>query len=71
MLLLLLSAAGAAPAVVAPVAAPAATVGAGSPARHPTFTVRMVGKSRSMLHIPGLICPDAVWDEVVSAIFCA
>ena len=35
-------------------------------AAHPTFTVRVVGKGRPMLLIPGLTCPGAVWDETVA-----
>lgn len=35
-------------------------------AAHPTFTVRVVGKGRPMLLIPGLTCPGAVWDERVA-----
>ena len=63
--ILLLSAAGAASAT-APVAAPAAKTVADNPALHPTFTVRVVGKGRPMLLIPGLTCPGAVWDEAVA-----
>ncbi|GAB2694834.1 alpha/beta hydrolase [Hymenobacter frigidus] len=63
--LLLLSAAGTAVAA-APAAAPVVTVGADNPAQHPTFAVRVVGKGRPMLLIPGLTCPGAVWDEAVA-----
>ena len=37
-----------------------------NPAAHPNFTVRVVGKGRPMLLIPGLTCPGAVWDETVA-----
>jgi pimeloyl-ACP methyl ester carboxylesterase len=37
-----------------------------NPAQHPTFTVRVVGKGKPMLLIPGLTCPGAVWDEAVA-----
>ena len=37
-----------------------------NPATHPNFTVRVVGKGRPMLLIPGLTCPGAVWDETVA-----
>lgn len=37
-----------------------------TPAAHPAFTVRVVGKGRPMLLIPGLTCPGAVWDETVA-----
>ncbi|MFD2785256.1 alpha/beta fold hydrolase [Hymenobacter rubripertinctus] len=37
-----------------------------NPADHPNFTVRVVGKGRPMLLIPGLTCPGAVWDETVA-----
>ena len=59
--LFLLSAAGTAVAAV-PATAPGVTagVGADNPALHPTFTVRVVGKGRPMLLIPGLTCPGAV-----------
>ena len=65
--LFLLSAAGTAVAAV-PATAPGVTagVGADNPALHPTFTVRVVGKGRPMLLIPGLTCPGAVWDEAVA-----
>jgi pimeloyl-ACP methyl ester carboxylesterase len=52
--------------VAAASAAPAAAVAADKPASHPTFTVRVVGKGRPMLLIPGLNCPGAVWDDVVA-----
>ncbi|MET4075232.1 alpha/beta hydrolase [Hymenobacter sp. UYCo722] len=63
--LLLLSAAG--PAFAAGSAATsAAQPVADNPARHPAFTVRVVGKGQPMLLIPGLTCPGAVWDETVA-----
>jgi N-formylmaleamate deformylase len=37
-----------------------------NPAAHPDFTVRVVGKGRAILLIPGLTCPGAVWDETVA-----
>ncbi|UOQ67542.1 alpha/beta fold hydrolase [Hymenobacter volaticus] len=40
--------------------------GSDVPAAHPTFTVRVMGKGRPMLLIPGLTCPGAVWDETVA-----
>jgi N-formylmaleamate deformylase len=62
---LLLSAAPAAPA--APVATETtASAVVDNPAQHPAFTVRVVGKGRPMLLIPGLNCPGAVWDEAVA-----
>ncbi|MGY3089325.1 N-formylmaleamate deformylase [Hymenobacter sp. UYAg731] len=63
--LLLLSAAGSAFAAT-PAAAPAAKIGADNPASHPTFTVRVMGKGKPMLLIPGLNCAGAVWDETVA-----
>ncbi len=47
-------------------AGPVSAVVADDPAAHPTFTVRVVGKGRPMLLIPGLTCPGAVWDETVA-----
>jgi len=60
--LLMLGAAGPAVAAASGAAAPVAD----NPAQHPTFTVRVVGKGRPMLLIPGLTCPGAVWDEAVA-----
>ena len=37
-----------------------------NPAAHPHFQVKVVGKGRPMLLIPGLTCPGAVWDETVA-----
>ncbi|AII50740.1 alpha/beta fold hydrolase [Hymenobacter sp. APR13] len=50
----------------APAVAAAASAAADNPATHPNFTVRVVGKGRPMLLIPGLTCPGAVWDETVA-----
>lgn len=50
----------------APLAAEVAPVVADNPAAHPSFAVRVVGKGRPMLLIPGLTCPGAVWDETVA-----
>jgi len=65
---LLLGVALAQPALAAaPPAARAATAAvADNPAAHPSFTVRVVGKGRPVLLIPGLTCPAAVWDETVA-----
>ncbi|MBF9238384.1 alpha/beta hydrolase [Hymenobacter sp. BT683] len=49
-----------------PPAAGAATIVADNPAAHPSFTVRVVGKGRPVILIPGLTCPGAVWDETVA-----
>ncbi|WBO85313.1 alpha/beta fold hydrolase [Hymenobacter yonginensis] len=66
--LALLLAASTAPetAVAATPAVAAASAAADNPAAHPNFTVRVVGKGRPMLLIPGLTCPGAVWDETVA-----
>lgn len=61
-------------AVSCPARAAAASAAAGvttapaadHPADHPTFTVRVVGKGRPVLLIPGLTCPGVVWDETVA-----
>lgn len=50
----------------APLAARPAAVRADNPAAHPSFTVRVVGKGRPIILIPGLTCPGAVWDETVA-----
>ncbi|GAB3852986.1 alpha/beta hydrolase [Hymenobacter terrigena] len=63
--LLLLSAAGSAFATN-PTVVPAAKIVVDNPAAHPTFTVRVVGKGKPMLLIPGLNCTGAVWDETVA-----
>ncbi|SHI95476.1 Pimeloyl-ACP methyl ester carboxylesterase [Hymenobacter daecheongensis DSM 21074] len=55
----------ASPAAFAAPAAPAA-IGADNAATHPNFTVKVTGKGRPMLLIPGLTCPGAVWDETVA-----
>lgn len=39
---------------------------AAHPAAHPSFAVKVIGKGRPMLLIPGLTCPGAVWDETVA-----
>ncbi|UYZ64778.1 alpha/beta fold hydrolase [Hymenobacter weizhouensis] len=64
----LLLAGATAPAVAASAATPtlATRPVADNPAAHPHFQVRVVGKGRPMLLIPGLTCPGAVWDETVA-----
>jgi pimeloyl-ACP methyl ester carboxylesterase len=47
-------------------AAAPATVTADNPAAHPSFTVRVAGKGRPVILIPGLTCPGAVWDETLA-----
>ena len=64
---LLLGAALAQPAfATTPPAAPPVAAVADNPAAHPSFTVRVVGKGRPVILIPGLTCPGAVWDETVA-----
>jgi len=53
--------------LAAPAALPAtAQTSAMSPAAHPSFGVKVVGKGRPIVLIPGLTCPGAVWDETVA-----
>jgi len=60
---LLLGLAAAAPAA----AQVSATASATAPAStHPAFTVRVVGRGRPVIFIPGLNCPAAVWDAAVA-----
>lgn len=49
-----------------PPARSATSASADNPATHPSFTVRVVGRGRPLLLIPGLTCPAAVWDETVA-----
>jgi N-formylmaleamate deformylase len=65
-LLLAAAATSATTAVAASAPAPAAAFRADTPAAHPNFTVRVVGKGQPVLLIPGLTCPGAVWDETVA-----
>ena len=66
----LLSRAALALALLAGPAAPRAIAQASAtqvaPAAHPAFVVKVVGKGRPVLFIPGLTCPGAVWDETVA-----
>lgn len=50
----------------APPARSATPAPADNPATHPSFTVRVVGRGRPLILIPGLTCPAAVWDETVA-----
>ncbi|GAB3226602.1 alpha/beta hydrolase [Hymenobacter seoulensis] len=50
----------------APAVATALAPSTDTPAAHPNFTVRVVGKGQPVLLIPGLTCPGTVWDETVA-----
>jgi len=63
---LLASGLGPAAWAAAPAASAAPVARADNPAAHPAFTVRVVGRGRPLLLIPGLTCPGAVWDEAVA-----
>lgn len=56
----------AAPLAAAVAAAPVPVALTDDAAAHPGFTVKVTGKGRPMLLIPGLTCPGAVWDETVA-----
>lgn len=66
-LLLTAASASSAAAVTGPaLGAPQSTITKDNPAVHPHFQVKVVGKGRPLLLIPGLTCPGAVWDETVA-----
>ena len=53
--------------LAAPAALPAlAQTTAVSAAAHPAFVVKVAGKGRPVILIPGLTCPGAVWNETVA-----
>ncbi|TGE29439.1 alpha/beta fold hydrolase [Hymenobacter metallicola] len=63
---LLLAAAPLTTALAAPAPAALLAPPADNAPAHPSFTVKVVGKGRPMLLIPGLTCPGAVWDETLA-----